>query len=83
MNKHRKRFRVILEIVFMVLGVLCAIMPRPFPLIVPILIGTVRIISNAIQRDKAASITPKCKHKLLSTVKRAKTITPKKAGKTK
>lgn len=50
-NKHRKRFRVLIEIVFMALGILCAIMPAPFPLLVPIAIGTIRIISNAVKKD--------------------------------
>lgn len=57
-NKHKKRFRVILEIAFMVLGIVCGIMPYPFPLLVPIGIGTVRIISSAIQKEKAAEAPP-------------------------
>lgn len=51
-RKHRKAFRVIIEIVFMTLGILCAIMPYPFPLLVPIGIGAIRIISNAVRSDK-------------------------------
>ena len=51
-RKRRKRFRVIMEIAFMVLGILCSIMPYPFPLLVPIGIGTIRIISNAVQKEK-------------------------------
>ncbi len=57
-NKHRKRFRVILEIAFMVLGIVCGIMPYPFPLLVPIGIGTVRIISSAIQRERTEAAPP-------------------------
>ncbi len=52
-SKHKKRFRVIMEIVFMALGVLCGIMPQPFPLLVPIIIGTIRIISNAVKKEPA------------------------------
>ena len=50
-SKHKKRFRVIMEIVFMALGILCGIMPQPFPLLVPIIIGTIRIISNAVKKE--------------------------------
>ena len=35
-KKHRKRFRVIMEIAFMVPGIMCGTMPYPFPLLVPI-----------------------------------------------
>ncbi len=52
-SKHKKRFKVIMEIVFMALGVLCGIMPQPFPLLVPIIIGTIRIISNAVKKEPA------------------------------
>ena len=51
-RKHRKRFRVIVEILLMALGVLCSIMPQPFPLLVPIGIGAIRIISNAARRER-------------------------------
>ena len=47
-----------MEIAFMVLGILCSIMPYPFPLLVPIGIGTIRIISNAVQKDKEPPATP-------------------------
>ncbi len=57
-NKHKKRFRVILEIAFMVLGIVCGIMPYPFPLLVPIGIGTVRIISSAVQRERTEAAPP-------------------------
>ena len=57
-KKHRKRFRVIMEIAFMVLGILCSIMPYPFPLLVPIGIGTIRIINSAVQREKKAEEPP-------------------------
>lgn len=50
-SKHKKRFKVIMEIVFMALGILCGIMPQPFPLLVPIIIGTIRIISNAVKKE--------------------------------
>lgn len=36
----------------MTLGIICTIMPAPFPLLVPISIGTIRIISNAIRSEK-------------------------------
>ena len=52
-SKHKKRFKVIMEIVFMALGILCGIMPQPFPLLVPIIIGTIRIISNAVKKEPA------------------------------
>ena len=51
-RRHRKTLRVIIEIIFMTLGVLCAIMPAPFPLLVPIGIGAIRIISNAVRSEK-------------------------------
>ncbi len=51
-RKHRKALRVFIEIVFMALGILCAVMPSPFPLLVPIGIGTIRIISNAVKSEK-------------------------------
>lgn len=57
-RRHRKWLRIILEIAFMVLGIVCGIMPYPFPLLVPIGIGTVRIISSAIQREKKAEAPP-------------------------
>lgn len=41
-----------MEIAFMTLGVLCGIMPKPFPILVPIFIGAVRIISSAVKREK-------------------------------
>lgn len=49
--KRRKRFRVVMEIILMALGVLCGIMPQPFPLLVPILIGTVRIVGRALEKE--------------------------------
>ncbi len=42
----------------MALGILCTIMPSPFPLLVPIGIGVIRIISNAVKREKEAPPTP-------------------------
>lgn len=57
-RKRRKRFRVVMEIAFMVLGILCSIMPYPFPLLVPIGIGTIRIISSAVAREKKAEEPP-------------------------
>ncbi len=56
-RKRRKRFRVIMEIAFMALGILCSVMPQPFPLVVPIGIGTIRIISNAVRKEKEPSAT--------------------------
>ena len=57
-SKHRKRFQVIMEIVFMALGIVCGLMPSPFPILVPIIIGTIRIISNAEKEDKEPPATP-------------------------
>ena len=57
-SKHKKRFKVIMEIVFMALGVLCGIMPQPFPLLVPIIIGTIRIISNAVKKEPEPPSAP-------------------------
>ena len=57
-EKHRKRFRVVMEIAFMVAGILCSIMPQPFPLLVPIGIGTIRIISSALQRERTEAAPP-------------------------
>ncbi len=51
-NNRKKVFCVLVEVAFMVLGILCSIMPAPFPLLVPIAIGTVRIISKSIEKDK-------------------------------
>lgn len=56
-RKRRKRFRVAMEIAFMVLGILCSVMPYPFPLLVPIGIGTIRIIANAVQKEKEPPAT--------------------------
>ena len=56
--KRRKRFRVVMEIVFMAFGVLCGIMPQPFPLLVPIIIGTIRIISNAVKKEPEPPSAP-------------------------
>jgi len=56
-RKRRKRFRVIMEIAFMVLSILCSVMPYPFPLVVPIGIGTIRIISNAVRKEKEPPTT--------------------------
>lgn len=57
-RKHRKRFRVIMEIAFMVLGIMCGTMPYPFPLLVPIGIGMIRIISNAVKKEKEPEAPP-------------------------
>lgn len=57
-RKHRKCFRVLMEIVFMALGILCSIMPYPFPLAVPIGIGTIRIISNAVKKERELEAPP-------------------------
>ena len=51
-NDRKKIFRVLLEVALMVLGILCSIMPAPFPLLVPIAIGMVRIVSNAFRKEK-------------------------------
>lgn len=56
-RKRRKRFRVIMEIAFMVLGIVCSVMPYPFPLLVPIGIGVIRIISNAVKSEKTPPAT--------------------------
>lgn len=56
-RKRRKRFRVFMEIVFMVLGILCSVMPYPFPLAVPIGIGAIRIISKAVEKEKEPQAT--------------------------
>ena len=56
----KKVIRIILEVGFMVLGILCTIMPAPFPLLVPIFIGSVRIISSAIRKDKASAPAVYC-----------------------
>ncbi len=42
----------------MALGILCTIMLSPFPLLVPIGIGVIRIISNAVKREKEAPPVP-------------------------
>lgn len=57
-RRHRKRFRVLVEIVFMTLGILCSIMPYPFPLVVPIVIGAIRILSKAVEKDSVPSAPP-------------------------
>ncbi len=57
-SKHKKRFKVIMEIVFMAFGVLCGIMPQPFPLLVPILIGTVRIVGRALEKEPEPPSAP-------------------------
>lgn len=57
-KKHRKRFRVIMEIAFMVLGIMCGTMPYPFPLLVPIGIGMIRIIGNAVKKEKEPEAPP-------------------------
>lgn len=57
-NNRRKQFRIVFEIVLMTLGVLCSIMPYPFPLLVPIGIGTVRIITQAVRKDTAEPAAP-------------------------
>lgn len=56
--KRRKRFRVVMEIMLMALGVLCGIMPQPFPLLVPILIGTVRIVGRAVEKVPTSPPAP-------------------------
>ncbi len=56
--KRRKRFRVVMEIILMALGVLCGIMPQPFPLLVPILIGTVRIVGRALEKEPEPPSAP-------------------------
>ena len=56
--KRWRWFRVTLEIVFMAAGILCSIMPYPYPLLVPIGIGTIRIISSAVAREKKAEEPP-------------------------
>lgn len=56
--KRRKRFRVVMEIILMALGVLCGIMPQPFPLLVPILIGTVRIVGRAVEKVPTSPPAP-------------------------
>lgn len=56
-NKHKKRLRIIFEIALMTLGVLCSIMPYPFPLLVPIGLGTIRIITQAVRKDNVEQNT--------------------------
>lgn len=53
-HKRWRWLRVTLEIAFMTAGILCSIMPYPFPLAVPIGIGVIRIISSAVAREKKA-----------------------------
>lgn len=57
-HKRWRWLRVTLEIVFMAAGILCSIMPYPYPLLVPIGIGTIRIISSAVAREKKAEEPP-------------------------
>lgn len=57
-HKRWRWLRVTLEIAFMVAGIMCSIMPYPFPLLVPIGIGTIRIISSAVAREKKAEEPP-------------------------
>lgn len=71
-NDHKKILRVLLEVACMVLGILCGIMPAPFPLLVPIAIGTVRIISNAFRKDKEPAPVVYCN----GAQKPKKTATP-------
>ncbi len=56
--KRWRWLRVALEISFMVAGILCSIMPYPYPLLVPIGIGTIRIISSAVAREKKTEEPP-------------------------
>ena len=85
-KKHKKRFRVVMEIAFLVLGILCSTMPQPFPLLVPIGIGTIRIISSAVQRERTEAAPPpvvycngeKEPHK--TTNEKRTTTTPKKSA---
>lgn len=57
-HKRWRWLRVTLEIAFMTAGILCSIMPYPYPLLVPIGIGTIRIISSAVAREKKAEEPP-------------------------
>ncbi len=57
-HKRWRWIRVTLEIAFMIAGILCSIMPYPYPLLVPIVIGTIRIISSAVAREKKAEEPP-------------------------
>lgn len=57
-HKRLRWLRVTLEIAFMAAGILCSIMPYPYPLLVPIGIGTIRIISSAVAREKKAEEPP-------------------------
>lgn len=57
-NKGKIAVAVIIEIVIMATEILCCLLPMPWRLVVPIVIGARAIISKAIRYVKTPSATP-------------------------
>lgn len=57
-NKGKLIFAVIIEIVIMAIEILCCLLPMPWRLVVPIVIGARAIISKAIRYAKTPHTSP-------------------------